>query len=122
MNDLVLFGCNNHVQTLLAKVLWLIGVCTKSEPWFMVSEFMEYGDLKSVLVKLKEKGQKLTPAELVNIDQHIAAGMLFLSSKQVYRHSTKHVLSVAEFICCPAANFELSISSLFTGTWLVEIV
>lgn len=64
------------------NILWLIGVCTKSEPWFMVSEFMEYGDLKSVLVKLKEKGQKLTPAELVNIDQHIAAGMLFLSSKQ----------------------------------------
>ena len=43
---------------------------------YMVTEFLEYGDLKAVLLKLKMKHVELRPDEQIHVCQCIAAGML----------------------------------------------
>eukprot|EP00035_Acanthoeca_spectabilis_P023198 m.448241 g.448241 ORF g.448241 m.448241 type:complete len:623 (-) comp19633_c0_seq1:148-2016(-) len=64
------------------NVLFLIGVCTRDTPWIMVTEYLEYGDLRQVLENLNKSRIELTLAEHIHVSQNVAAGMLYLASKQ----------------------------------------
>ena len=72
----------------------LIGVCVSSEPWLVVLEFIQFGDLRSVLQACmsyiitrshhqtsKDKGFVWTYLEQLHASMQIAAGMAYLASK-----------------------------------------
>eukprot|EP00038_Savillea_parva_P030917 m.81424 g.81424 ORF g.81424 m.81424 type:complete len:640 (-) comp9406_c0_seq5:1988-3907(-) len=79
---LFLFEASVLMELQHPNILWLIGLCTDAKPWLMVTEFLEYGDLRSVLEQVTEKHEALTPNEQIHVIQNIAAGMLYLASKQ----------------------------------------
>eukprot|EP00037_Helgoeca_nana_P001189 m.25606 g.25606 ORF g.25606 m.25606 type:complete len:628 (+) comp11534_c0_seq1:137-2020(+) len=60
----------------------LFGVCSRTTPWLMVTEYLEYGDLRTVLEQLNKSKIPLTLAEHIHLAQNVGAGMLYLASKQ----------------------------------------
>ncbi|XP_041355435.1 tyrosine-protein kinase Yes-like [Gigantopelta aegis] len=67
-----------------AKLVTLIGVCTLSEPIYIITEFMENGSLREFMRDSDNK-QHLKLPEIINIAGQILDGMNFLSS-QSYVH------------------------------------
>lgn len=67
----------------MLAVLRLIGLCTEREPWYIVTELAEYGDLRQMLLDCKASSCTLTVAELLKILTQVALGMSYLHSKKV---------------------------------------
>lgn len=65
------------------SVIRMVGVCVQQAPWLMVLEFLEYGDLRSVLEACKAKAVKLHPAEQLKILGDIAGGMAYMASQRL---------------------------------------
>lgn len=68
----------------MIAVLWLVGVSTVAEPWYIITELLELGDLKNLLLLCKDKGQSVVLAEQLQLCQQVANGMEYLASKQVW--------------------------------------
>jgi len=68
---------------IVATVLWLVGVSTVEEPWYIITELLEFGDLKNILIKVKESQRSLILSEQLQLCQQIIAGMAYLASKKV---------------------------------------
>ncbi|XP_041356075.1 tyrosine-protein kinase SRK2-like [Gigantopelta aegis] len=66
------------------KLVMLIGVCTLSEPIYIITEFMENGSLLEFMRDSDNKEHLKLPA-IINISGQISDGMTFLSS-QSYVH------------------------------------
>ena len=64
-------------------MLWILGVCTVSEPWSIVTEFCEFGDLKSTLIRHMNVAILFQKDELLRFATQIASGMSYLSSLKV---------------------------------------
>lgn len=69
-------------------VLKLLGVSTSEEPWCMVTELCELGDLRRLLKKCKEQSFELSCEEQLRMVGHIASGMNYLSSLQFIHRVT----------------------------------
>lgn len=63
------------------NILRLLAVSTEEEPYCMIFEFMENGDLNEYLRKWKGK-EHLSDNDLIKICKHVAAGMEYLASKK----------------------------------------
>eukprot|EP00045_Choanoeca_perplexa_P015831 m.205084 g.205084 ORF g.205084 m.205084 type:complete len:1184 (+) comp17092_c1_seq4:142-3693(+) len=61
----------------------IIGVALQQKPWLCVLEFMNYGDLRSVLLACSEKDILLQPYEMLVWCNQLAKGMTFLASKRL---------------------------------------
>ncbi len=64
-------------------MLWLEGVCTTSDPWLIVTELCEFGDLKHVLQMHRQVGVMFQRDELLHFAVQIASGMSYLASRKV---------------------------------------
>ncbi len=60
-----------------------MGVSTKEDPWYIVTEFADFGDLKHMLNNCKKVGMPLTVIEQLRICSHVAMGMGYLQTKKV---------------------------------------
>ena len=67
----------------VSPVLWLIGVSTNTEPWYIVTELCEHGDLKNLLQLHKRIGILFQKDELLRFSVQIASGMSYLASRKV---------------------------------------
>ena len=64
-------------------MLWIVGVSTLQEPWYIVTEFCEFGDLKTLLLRHKKVSILFQKDELLRFATQIASGMSYLSSLRV---------------------------------------
>eukprot|EP00039_Didymoeca_costata_P010529 m.141794 g.141794 ORF g.141794 m.141794 type:complete len:813 (+) comp14863_c0_seq1:208-2646(+) len=56
------------------------GVAVQQKPWLMVLQFMEYGDLRTLLMAAKAKHVTLTLEEFLNLSTECCRGMAYLES------------------------------------------
>ncbi len=68
---------------LIHTVLRLIGICTEVDPWFLVTELCELGDLRNALQKCAEAEVILGPEEKLRVCLQIASGISYLAQLQV---------------------------------------
>eukprot|EP00118_Oscarella_pearsei_P024080 m.297875 g.297875 ORF g.297875 m.297875 type:complete len:3271 (+) comp40778_c0_seq3:234-10046(+) len=72
------------------NIVRLLGVCTREEPLYLITELMEHGDLKDFIRKARaselQPRPQLSLQELIDIASQAAAGVAYLaSSKFVHR-------------------------------------
>lgn len=94
----------------IAKVL---GVCREEDPMYLISEYPEQGDLKTVM---RDSSSPLSPTQMVNICAAVASGMNYLSN-----HNHVHK-DLAARNCLVNKSFDVKISflSLNQGTYPKE--
>ena len=68
------------------NLVGLIGVCVQQAPWLIVLEFLEYGDVRSVLKACASKGVKLAFFEQLKWMVDIAAGTATASASTSLTH------------------------------------
>jgi len=61
------------------NVLSLVGVASLAEPWYILTELAEFGDLRGVMSKLKEQKIVLRLDELVETAYQVSLGMEYLA-------------------------------------------
>ncbi|XP_048384494.1 tyrosine-protein kinase SRK2-like [Stegostoma tigrinum] len=84
----------------------LYAVCTRKQPFFIVTELMIHGDL---LNYLRESEGCFTIAQLIEMAIQIAAGMLYLESKQyIHRDLAARNVLVGDNIVCKISDFGLT--------------
>lgn len=66
-----------------ANLVEMIGVCVQQAPWLIVLEFLEYGDLRTVLKACVTKRIKLALFEQLKWMGDISAGMSFLEEHEI---------------------------------------
>ena len=57
----------------------MVGVAVQQAPWLCVLEYMEYGDLRSVLKAAEGKGLELQLTDQLNWSRQLAAGCGWIS-------------------------------------------
>lgn len=86
------------------KLVQLYGVCSKDDPFYIVTELMSNGDLLNYL--RKGKGGKLDVPSLIDMCAQVAAGMAFLESKKfVHRDLAARNVLVGDNNICKVADF-----------------
>ena len=82
------------------KLVQLYGVCSKKEPVFIITEFMEYGNLLEYLHH-GGKSLKLSLNQLMNMASQVAEGMVYLEKKNIVHRDLQasNVLVGAGPIC-----------------------
>ena len=83
------------------KLVELYGVCSKKEPVFIITEFMEYGNLLEYL-HCGGKSLNLSLNQLMNMASQVAGGMAYLENRNYIVHrdlQTSNVLVGAGPIC-----------------------
>eukprot|EP00047_Mylnosiga_fluctuans_P005670 m.241933 g.241933 ORF g.241933 m.241933 type:complete len:774 (-) comp13936_c0_seq1:86-2407(-) len=61
----------------------IIGVVIQQKPWLMVLEYLQYGDLRSVLKAALSKNISLTYWEQLNYAKGVSSGMEFIASQRL---------------------------------------
>ncbi|XP_065652140.1 tyrosine-protein kinase transmembrane receptor Ror isoform X4 [Hydra vulgaris] len=91
-----------------SNILRLLAVSTEEEPYCMIFEFMENGDLNEYL--RKNKGTEiLSDSDLITICKHIASGMNHLASKKfVHRDLATRNCLVGKDLLVKIADFGMS--------------
>ena len=54
-----------------AKIVRLLAIVSEKEPFMIITEFMDKGDLKSYLKKAREDGQRIVEDELRTIGHQV---------------------------------------------------
>jgi len=100
------------------NIVRLLGVCTKTEPWYTVVEYMEHGDLNQYLQKRTEP---LPYAETVKVASQISAGMRYLESMHVVHRdlATRNCL-VGENLTIKIADFGMARSLYSSDYYRIE--
>ncbi|XP_076810925.1 tyrosine-protein kinase FRK-like [Clavelina lepadiformis] len=89
------------------KLVMLYGVCTKSQPFYIVTEFMRHGSLKDFLTI--GEGKQLNTFALINLGAQVAEGMSYLESRKfVHRDLAARNVLVGENRNCKIADFGLA--------------
>ena len=89
------------------KLIKLYGVCTQKEPFYIVTEFMERGNLLDHLTK--GEGQNLKLPDLIGIGAQVAHGMEYLESQHcVHRDLGARNILVGEGNIVKIGNFGLA--------------
>ncbi|XP_071487823.1 uncharacterized protein [Diadema antillarum] len=98
------------------NILPIRGCCTADEPHYLITEFMEYGDLLHFLWKCREEKSiledpiyRLTATSQLQIAIQIARGMEYLSTTMYYHGdlAARNVL-VGEGLICKISDFGLA--------------
>lgn len=90
------------------NIVTLLAVCTKAEPIFIITEYMDKGSLVSFLKT--SKGKMLKAIDRIDMGAQIASGMAFIEG-QKYCHrdlAARNVLVGGRKITCKVADFGLS--------------
>ncbi|PAA88007.1 hypothetical protein BOX15_Mlig015889g2, partial [Macrostomum lignano] len=90
------------------KIVQLIGVCTREEPYYIVTEYMPMGSLYHNLVKDREK-RAIRTRDMMGYLHQVADGMKYLEERK-YIHSdlrTANILMYNEFLV-KVADFGLA--------------
>ncbi|XP_047144848.1 tyrosine-protein kinase transmembrane receptor Ror isoform X2 [Hydra vulgaris] len=108
----VLEAFNKEVKLMSAlkhsNILRLLAVSTEEEPYCMIFEFMENGDLNEYLRKNKDTAM-LSDSDLITICKHIASGMNHLASKKfVHRDLATRNCLVGKDLLVKIADFGMS--------------
>ena len=82
------------------NVIRLIGVCLTGEPYYIVLEYMPFGDLKTLLRQCQAKGISLFEAHLLSFALDASRGFEYLQQRQfVHRDlAARNVLVSASFV------------------------
>ena len=89
------------------NVIKLHGVCTQKEPFCIVTEFMNHGNLLDYMTKGQGKDLKLP--ELIDIGAQVASGMAYLESQHcIHRDLRAGNILVGEGIVVKIGNFGLA--------------
>ena len=64
-----------------SNIIKLLGVCTRELPFFIITEYMPYGNLRDYLKGPKGRGS--TNVTLVYMAQQVASAMAYLESKNI---------------------------------------
>ncbi|XP_076365318.1 inactive tyrosine-protein kinase 7-like isoform X1 [Tachypleus tridentatus] len=101
----------------------LLGVCLDAEPFMMVIEYSDWGDLKQFLLATRKensrKGPKpppLSTPQIVAICHQVAEGMEYLSSKQFVHKD----LATRNCLVTSRLDVKISNPSLFEDTYAQE--
>ncbi|XP_056268687.1 tyrosine-protein kinase Fes/Fps isoform X2 [Pseudoliparis swirei] len=87
-------------------IVKLIGVCTQTQPIYIVMELVQGGDFLSFL---RHEGPSLTPKMLVKMTEDVASGMKFLESKKcIHRDLAARNCLVAEHNVVKISDFGMS--------------
>ncbi|KAM9855706.1 protein-tyrosine kinase 6b [Aulostomus maculatus] len=85
----------------------LFAVCTKSTPYYIITELMEKGSLLSLL--RSPEGQQQDLAALVDMGAQVADGMLYLEEQHsIHRDLAARNVLVGEDYICKVADFGLA--------------
>ena len=88
------------------KLVQLYGVCSRDEPFYIVTELMTKG---SLLEFLRGDGQVLDMTKMINISAQVAEGMAFLESHGfVHRDLAARNVLVSDSLVVKIADFGLS--------------
>ena len=88
------------------KVLQLYAVCTREEPFYIVTELMKHG---SLLEYLQREGRSLKLPQLVDMSAQVAAGMAYLEVQNyIHRDLAARNILVSEHLICKVADFGLA--------------
>ena len=82
------------------NVVSLLGVCFAAEPYYIVLEYMPFGDLKTLLRQCQAKGISLFEAHLLSFALDASRGFEYLQQRQfVHRDlAARNVLVSASFV------------------------
>ncbi|XP_073463540.1 protein-tyrosine kinase 6-like isoform X2 [Aquarana catesbeiana] len=90
------------------NIIELYVLCTTNDPVYIVTEFMEKGDLRSFLCG--EEGSLLTDPELRHIADQVADGMAYLEVKCVlHLHLMCRSIHVGDNLVCKISQFSFAI-------------
>ncbi|PAA73467.1 hypothetical protein BOX15_Mlig007594g3 [Macrostomum lignano] len=64
------------------KIVQLVGVCTREEPFYIVTEFMPNGALTAYLRRDNEQGRRVTFGHMIDMLFQVADGMCYLEQKR----------------------------------------
>ena len=80
------------------NLVTLYGVCSKEEPFYYVTEFMEHGSLREYL---RDKGKSLVSTQLIKLAVQVASGMAYLAEKNcIHRDlAARNVLVKGDLVC-----------------------
>ncbi|XP_065846343.1 muscle, skeletal receptor tyrosine-protein kinase-like isoform X2 [Oscarella lobularis] len=71
------------------KIISLLGICSREEPYYIITEYMCHGDLRDFLIKRRPTSYRtssLSQADLLDIIVQVSSGMAYLAScKFVHR-------------------------------------
>lgn len=73
------------------NLVQLLGVCTREAPFYIITEYMNRGNLLDYLRKTDKK--KLPPTVLISMAVQVAAGMSYLESKNFIHRYTYRIIS-----------------------------
>eukprot|EP00053_Salpingoeca_punica_P015438 m.142385 g.142385 ORF g.142385 m.142385 type:complete len:679 (+) comp16710_c0_seq1:333-2369(+) len=90
------------------NLLSIMGVCVEKQPWLVVLELMQYGDLRKIVTACKSKNMNITMAEQLTILVQVADGLKYLNSmgfvhmdiaaRNVLLH-TNNLVKISDFGC-----------------------
>ena len=88
------------------NVIQLYAVCSKKEPFYIITEFMKHG---SLLDYLRGDGHSLKLPQLIDMGAQVAAGMAYLKEENYFHRdlAARNIL-VGENLICKVANFGLA--------------
>ncbi|GMT31166.1 hypothetical protein PFISCL1PPCAC_22463, partial [Pristionchus fissidentatus] len=89
------------------NLVQLLGVCTREAPFYIIAEYMCYGNLLDYL--RKSERSKLTPSTLVHMATQVAAGMAYLETRNfIHRDLAARNCLVGENNFVKVADFGLA--------------
>ncbi|XP_076810785.1 tyrosine-protein kinase SRK2-like isoform X2 [Clavelina lepadiformis] len=90
-----------------ANVIQVYGFCTLQRPYFIVTEYMPYGDLKTYLTS--DKGSSLRSKDLLYMGAQVACGMSHLAKhNHVYGKLAARNIAVGDDNICKIADVGLN--------------
>ena len=88
----------------------MVGVCVQQAPWLMVLEFLEYGDLRTVVKACTTKGLVLNLAEQLKWLDDVADGMNFMEEhRMVHQDLAARNCLIGTDNLCKVADFGMTI-------------
>lgn len=94
------------------KVVCILGICTEAEPYCMLMELMQRGDLKLVLRSNRPKKKKVSIfnwKQLTNMALDISEGMTYLAGRKiVHRDLAARNVMVNDSYTCKIGDFGLT--------------
>ena len=90
------------------KIIQLYAVCTKGEPIYIVTEFMNHGTLYEYLQS--DKGRSLKLPHLIDMASQVAAGLAYLQEQNIIHRDIAaiNILVGEPGLTCKVANFEMA--------------
>ena len=88
------------------KVIQLYAVCTREEPFYIVTELLKHG---SLLEYLRGEGRSLKFPQLIDMSGQVAAGMAYLEEQNyIHRDLAAKNIWVGEHLICKVADFGMA--------------